>query len=219
MVDTLQLGITTVAAASLFSFPLAIAFFEASRNWRRVLLILVALPLLISVVVRTFSWIAILSREGVINSTLQAIGLIDEPLRLLQTEFGLILSLMQIEMPLMLLPMLAVMQRVDPRLIDASLALGASKWRTMFKVLIPLSLPGWIAGASLVFASSTTAFISQSVIGGGRLVYLPTVIWQQAMVVYDWPFAAVASVILLATVLSGIIALGMAGRWISKEQA
>ncbi len=219
VVDTLQLGITTVAAASLFSFPLAIAFFEASRNWRRVLLILVALPLLISVVVRTFSWIAILSREGVINSTLQAIGLIDEPLRLLQTEFGLILSLMQIEMPLMLLPMLAVMQRVDPRLIDASLALGASKWRTMFKVLIPLSLPGWIAGASLVFASSTTAFISQSVIGGGRLVYLPTVIWQQAMVVYDWPFAAVASVILLATVLSGIIALGMAGRWISKEQA
>jgi putative spermidine/putrescine transport system permease protein len=84
-------------------------------------------------------------------------------------------------------------------------------------VLLPLSLPGWVAGATLVFASSTTAFISQSVIGGGRLVYLPTVIWQQAMVLYNWPFAAVASMMLLLCVLGGVFALGLLGRWISRE--
>jgi putative spermidine/putrescine transport system permease protein len=143
--------------------------------------------------------------------------LTNAPISLLQTEFGLILSLMQIEMPLMLLPLIAVIQRVDPRMIDASRALGASRWRTTFQVLIPLSLSGWIAGATLVFASSTTAFISQSVIGGQRLIYLPAVIYQQSMVIYNWPFAAVASIMLLVSVLGGIFLIAAVGRWISRE--
>ena len=210
--DTLKLGLLTVACATLFAYPIALLFQGLGPRARQWLLIAVALPLLTSVVVRTFAWIAILSREGVVNHTLMTTGLVDEPVRLLQTEFGLILSLMQIELPLMLLPLLAVVQRMDGRLIEASLALGASRWRTTLRVFVPLSLPGWIAGASLVFASSTTAFISQSVIGGGRLVYLPTLIWQQAMVVYNWPFAAVASIVLLVMVLGGIVAFGVLGR-------
>jgi putative spermidine/putrescine transport system permease protein len=121
---------------------------------------------------------------------------------------------MQIEMPLMLLPLLAVMQNIDRNLVEASRSLGASRWRTFFRVLLPLSVPGWVAGATLVFASSTTAFISQSVIGGGRLVYLPSVIWQQAMVISNWPFAAVASIMLLVSVLTGIVALNAIGRLI-----
>ena len=88
----------------------------------------------------------------------------------------------------------------------------SATWRTFFKVLLPLSVPGWVAGATLVFASATTAFISQSVIGGGRLVYLPSVIWQQAMVISNWPFAAVASIMLLVSVLTGIVALNAIGR-------
>jgi putative spermidine/putrescine transport system permease protein len=135
----------------------------------------------------------------------------------LQTQHGLIIALMQIEMPLMLLPLLAVVQGIDRSLVEASRSLGGSHWRTFFKVLLPLSVPGWIAGASLVFASSTTAFISQSVIGGGRLVYLPSVIWQQAMVISNWPFAAVASVMLLASVLTGILALNAIGRFIDPN--
>ncbi len=214
---TLKLGLLTVLAATVLSYPLAIVYFEASERIRKLLLFIIILPLLTSVVVRTFAWIAILSREGVANSTLAALGLTSEPVPLLQTELGLIIALMQIEMPLMLLPLLAVMQRIDPRLIEASRALGASRWRTTLRVLVPLSLPGWVAGATLVFASSTTAFISQSVIGGGRLVYLPTVIWQQAMVIYNWPFAAVASVMLLVSVLSGVLLLGLLGRWLSRE--
>jgi putative spermidine/putrescine transport system permease protein len=215
--QTVLLGIMTVLAATLLAYPLALVFFEAGPWLRRLLLFIVVLPLLTSVVVRTFAWIAILSREGVINQTIMALGLSATPVPLLQTRHGLILALMQIEMPLMLLPLLAVMQGIDRSLVDASRSLGASRWRTFFKVVLPLSVPGWVAGATLVFASATTAFISQSVIGGGRLVYLPSVIWQQAMVISNWPFAAVASVMLLVSVLTGIVALGAIGRLIDPN--
>jgi putative spermidine/putrescine transport system permease protein len=214
---TVQLGIMTVLAATLLAYPLALIFYEAGSRIRRLLLLVVILPLLTSVVVRTFAWIAILSREGVINQSLQWIGLATAPVPLLQTEHGLVLALMQIEMPLILLPLLAVMQGIDHNLVEASRSLGASRWRTFFRVILPLSLPGWIAGATLVFASATTAFISQSVIGGGRLVYLPSVIWQQAMVISNWPFAAVASVMLLASVLLGILALNAIGALIDPK--
>ncbi len=214
---TVVLGVATVLAATLLAYPLALVFYESGPRVRRLLLFIVVLPLLTSVVVRTFAWIAILSREGVINQTLLALGLSAAPVPLLQTQHGLILALMQIEMPLMLLPLLAVMQGIDRSLVEASRSLGASRWRTFFKVLLPLSVPGWVAGATLVFASATTAFISQSVIGGGRLVYLPSVIWQQAMVISNWPFAAVASVMLLLSVLTGIAALNAIGHLIDPN--
>jgi putative spermidine/putrescine transport system permease protein len=209
---TIQLGVLTVLAATVLAYPVALVFYEAPPWLRRLLLFIVVLPLLTSVVVRTFAWIVLLAREGVVNQTLLAIGL--SPVPLLQTQHGLVLALMQIEMPLMLLPLLAVMQGIDRNLVEASRSLGASRWRTFFKVLLPLSVPGWVAGATLVFASATTAFISQSVIGGGRLVYLPSVIWQQAMVISNWPFAAVASIMLLVSVLTGIVALNTIGRLI-----
>ncbi len=207
---TIMLGVLTVLAATVLAYPVALVFYEAAPWVRRLLLFIVVLPLLTSVVVRTFAWIVLLAREGVVNQALLAIGL--SPVPLLQTQHGLVLALMQIEMPLMLLPLLAVMQGIDRNLVEASRSLGASRWRTFLKVLLPLSVPGWVAGATLVFASATTAFISQSVIGGGRLVYLPSVIWQQAMVISNWPFAAVASIMLLASVLTGIVALNAIGR-------
>lgn len=207
---TVRLGLFTVGATTALSLPLALVFCASRPTIQRVLLLIVILPLLTSVVVRTFAWIAILAREGVINETLLSFGLVSEPFPLLQSEAGLVLALTQIEMPLMMLPLVTAMRAIDPSVLDASRALGASRWRTLFKVILPLSMPGWLAGATLVFASSVTAFISQSVIGGGRLVYLPSVIWQQAMVVYNWPFAAVAAVTLLATVLGGITLLAAA---------
>ena len=156
--------------------------------------------------------VVVLGREGVVNTLLMQLGIISEPLRLLQTELGLVISLTQIEMPLMLLPLISVMSRLDPNLRDASAALGASRWRTLFTVILPLSMPGLVAGCLLVFASSTTAFISQTVIGGVRLIYLPLVIWQQSLVVYNWPLAAVISLSLVISVLSVIAALSWLGR-------
>ena len=210
---TLRLGLLSVVATTLLAYPIALLFVSSSPRVQKILIFVILLPLLTSVVIRTFAWIAILAREGVLNQTLLALGLTTAPLNLLQTELGLVIALTQIEMPLMLLPLITVMQQIDPSLSDATRARGSSKWRTFRKVILPLSLPGWIAGATLVFASSTTAFISQSVIGGARLVYLPTLIWQQAMVVYNWPFAAVASVTLLVAVLAGVSLFAMLGRF------
>jgi putative spermidine/putrescine transport system permease protein len=203
--DTLLLGMKTVGATLLLAVPLALAWRAASPFWQRALLFVAVMPLLTSVVVRTFAWIVILGREGLVNQVVLGLGLSADPLRLLQTELGLVISLTQIEMPLLLLPLLSVMARIDPNLVDASASLGASPWRTLFRVLLPLAAPGLAAGCLLVFASSTTAFISQSVIGGGRLVYLPAMVWQQAMVVANWPFAATAAVALLLSV-SAVIA-------------
>src|SRR2546427_11050097 len=125
------------------------------------------------------------------------------------------MALPQIETPPLLLPLLSVMSRMDPSLRAASAALGASKWRTLVRVTLPLSLPGLIAGCMLVFASSTTAFISQFTIGGNRLVYLPLLIWQQSLVVYNWPLASAAGLTLVVSVglgVAGIAALGRRSR-------
>ena len=210
--DTLLLGVKAVITTMILGYPLALVFMDAGPRLQKVLIFVIVMPLLLSVVVRTFAWIVILGREGVINQALLGLGVISEPLKLLQTEVGLVISLTQIEMPLMLLPLISVMSRLDPNLRDASAALGASRWRTLFTVIVPLSMPGLVAGCLLVFASATTAFISQTVIGGVRLIYLPLLIWQQSLVVFNWPLAAVASLTLLISVLSVVGALSWLGR-------
>ncbi|MGH8429194.1 MAG: ABC transporter permease, partial [Solimonas sp.] len=130
--DTLLLGVKTVCTTVLVGYPLALVYLDLSPRLQRVLLFIIVMPLLLSVVVRTFAWIVVLGREGLVNQVLLGLGVISEPLRLLQTELGLVISLTQIEMPLMLLPLISVMSRLDPNLRDASAALGASRWRTLF---------------------------------------------------------------------------------------
>ncbi|QJQ95219.1 MULTISPECIES: ABC transporter permease [Halomonadaceae] len=210
--DTIKLGAYTVCATILIGYPLALVYIQAGPRAKRILLFIILMPMLLSVVVRTFAWIVILSEQGVINQTIMALGLTSTPIRLLQTELGLVISLTQIEMPLMLLPLISVMARIDPNLIDASTSLGASRWGTLFKVIVPLSFPGLIAGCILVFASSTTAFISHSIIGGNRLIYLPLVIWQQASVLYNWPLAAVGAIVLLVFVSLCIALVTLVGK-------
>jgi len=212
VVNTLRLGALTVLATMVLAVPLALLHLAAGPGLRKLILLAAVLPLLTSVVVRTFAWIAILGREGVINNALLATGLTSAPVPLLQTEHGLILALTQIEMPLMLLPLIAAMGRIDPSLLDASAALGASLFRTLRKVVLPMALPGLLAGSTLVFASAATAFISQSVIGGGRLAYLPYLVWQQAMVVFNWPLAAALALTLMISVLIVVAALSALGR-------
>lgn len=215
--DTILLGLKTVALTLVFGFATGLLYLAAGPRMRSLLIFIVILPLLLSVVVRTFAWIVILGREGLINEVALGLGLTATPLRLLQTELGLIISLAQIELPLMLLPFLAVLGRIEPNILDASTALGASRFRTAYKVILPLSVPGLTAGCLLVFASSTAAFISQSVIGGGRLIYMPLVIWQQSVVVYNWPFAAVVSIFLLVSVMGVIAMIGWAGKRITER--
>jgi putative spermidine/putrescine transport system permease protein len=212
LADTLLLGVKATLLCLLFGYPVAWLCHRAGARWRTVLLFLVILPIVTSVVVRTFSWIVILGRQGVLNQLLLGLGVIQEPLRLLYTETGLVIVLAQVQMPLMVLPILTVLSKIDPNLADASRALGAGEWRTLWRITLPLSLPGVIAGCILTFAASITAFVTQTLIGGARLIYMPLDIYQQAVGANDWPFAAALSIVFMITVMGVVAALGAIGR-------
>ncbi len=207
--ETLWLGAKATLVCLLFGYPLAWIASRASPRMRAVLIFLVVLPILTSVVVRTFSWIVILGKQGVLNKMLLAIGLIDEPLKLLFSESGVVMVLAQVQLPLIVLPLLTTLSRIDPNLSSASAALGAGEWRTFFKVTLPLSVPGMIAGCILAFSACVTAFVTQTLIGGARLVYMPLFIYQQATGANNWPFAAAVSVIFMIAVLLVVYALNV----------
>ena len=130
----------------------------------------------------------ILGRNGIVNETVMALGLSATPLRLLFSETGVVIVLAQVQLPLMVLPLMTTLQRIDPNLASASAALGAGSWRTFFRVVLPLSLPGILAGTILTYSACVTAFVTQSLIGGSRLLYMPMMIFQQAL---DLPELAV----------------------------
>lgn len=210
--STLWLGVEVTALTFVLGLPLALVF-RRSPGWlQAVLTLVILLPLLTSVVVRTFAWIVILGRQGIINNALVALGLVDTPLRLLYTETGVVLALAQVQMPLMVLPLLTALSRIDPNLSDASAALGAGEWRTFAKVTLPLALPGIIAGCLLTYAAAITAFITQSLIGGGQMLFMPMYLYQQASTLNNWPFAAAISIIFLVAVLACVTLFNLAGR-------
>jgi putative spermidine/putrescine transport system permease protein len=206
---TLLVGVKATLLCLVAGYPLAYASMRAPPRLRAVLLFVVVLPIVTSVVVRTFAWIVILGRNGIVNETILALGLAAAPLRLLFSETGVVIVLAQVQLPLMVLPLMTTLQRIDPNLASASAALGAGAWRTFFKVILPLSLPGILAGTILTYSACVTAFVTQSLIGGSRLLYMPMMIFQQAMDLQNWPFAAAVSVIFMVSVLL-VISLLMA---------
>jgi putative spermidine/putrescine transport system permease protein len=212
LIDTLLLGVKATLVCLVFGYPIAWLCSRAGARWQSVLLFLVILPILTSVVVRTFAWIVILGRQGILNQIVLGLGLSQEPLRLLYTEVGVVIVLAQVQMPLMVLPILTVLSKLDPNLADASRVLGAGEWRTLRKVTLPLSLPGVIAGCILTYAASITAFVTQTLIGGARLIYMPLNIYQQAVGANNWPFAAALSIIFMVTVMIVVGVLAAIGR-------
>lgn len=209
---TLLLGLETATVALLLGYPLALLFVAASPRIQKLLMLLIVLPLLTSAVVRTFAWVVILGRQGLVNEMLMATGIANGPVSLLYTEPLLVLTLAQIELPIMTLPIISALSAIDPRLKEASIALGAGKWRTLVQVVLPLSLPGVIAGLLLVFAAACSAMVTQSIVGGGRLLFVPLQIYQQGMQGQNWPFAAAISIMLLISVLVVVALLNTLGR-------
>ncbi|HLX29996.1 MAG TPA: ABC transporter permease [Casimicrobiaceae bacterium] len=209
--STVWLAIRATLVCLLFGYPIAWVCSRAPARFQSLLVFAVVLPILTSVVVRTFAWIVILGREGVMNDVLRALHIVDQPVPLLFTETGVITVLAQVQMPLMVLPLFATLSRIDPNLADASAALGAGAWRTFFRVTVPLSTPGLVAGCILVFSACATAFVTQTLIGGARLVYMPLHIYQQAVGANNWPFAAAISVVFTIAVMIVIYVLNRAG--------
>jgi len=175
---TMRLGAEVTLACLVLGFPLAWLHARSTPAMRGLLMLVVLLLLLTSVVVRTFAWIVVLGRQGIVNSALLGMGVIDTPLRLLYTEGGVVAALTQVQMPLMVLP---------------------------------LSLPGIIAGCLLTFTAAVTAFITQSLVGGGQMLFMPAYVLQQALALGDMPFASAVSVIFLLSVLVVVAALTALG--------
>lgn len=199
--NTLLLGVKATLLCLVFGYPLAWLCTRVSARLQALLIFLVVLPIVTSVVVRTYAWIVILGRHGMVNDAILALGLSSQPLHLLFSETGVLIVLAQVQMPLMVLPLITTLQRIDPNLASASQALGAGAWRTFYKITLPLSLPGIIAGTILTYTACVTAFVTQSLIGGSRLLYMPMMIFQQAMDLQNWPFAAAVSVLFMISVL------------------
>lgn len=210
--DTLLLGLQVTLVTLLIAYPLGLAYLRAGPRVRTLLLFLILLPLLTNTVVRTFAWMAILGREGVINAWLVGVGLTDGPQRLLYTRPWLVVALAQIYLPLMALPLNNSLAKIDANLLKASEGLGASRAFTFRTVILPLSMPGAVAGGLLVFAGSTTAFITQTLVGGGRQLFMPLHIYQQAIGVQKWTFAAAISVIFAIAVMGLVYLVNRAAR-------
>ena len=204
---TFSLGLQVTLACLVFGYPVAYFYHSASARWKSILTFLILLPLLTSAVVRTFGWVVILGRQGLINSVLLGLGVVDEPIKLLFTHLGVAMAMTQIWLPLMVLSIISSLAQIDPRLAAASESLGGGKWRTFWQITLPLSLPGIISGCLLVFALTVSSFVTPSIIGGGQLMYMPTLIYQQGVVLLNKPFAAAVSAVLLIMVLTVVVFL------------
>ena len=201
--DTFQMGVTVGLLCVLVSYPVALFLARSQSKYRGLLLAIAIAPLLTSAVVRTYGWMVILGTNGLINSSLTGMGLIDTPLKLTNNMTGVTIGLVEIFMPYAILAMISGFGRLSPQLEEAAGSLGASKAKIFARVTLPLSLPGILTAFLLVFVLSISTFITPRLLGGGSVQVLATEIYDQTTGLLNWPFAAALSVILL--VLFGLI--------------
>ena len=189
----------------MLGFPLALFLSRAGRR-KNLYLSLVILPFWTSFLVRTYAWMFLLRDTGLINTVLQKLGLIHEPLPLLYNDGAVILGLVYGYLPFMVLPLYATLERIDRALIEASADLGAGPWQTLAHVIVPLSGPGIRAGAVLVFIPCLGAYLTPDLLGGGKSVMIGNLIQNQFTTARDWPFGSAVSLALMAIVMVLLIA-------------
>ncbi|ACK71993.1 binding-protein-dependent transport systems inner membrane component [Gloeothece citriformis PCC 7424] len=199
------LAFLTTVACLVMGYPLA--FFIATRPqpWRNILLLLVIIPFWTNFLVRTYAWMVLLRTEGVINVALQSLHLIDKPLTLLFTPFAVTVGLIYGYLPFMILPLYATIERFNFSLIEAAQDLGANDWQTFWRVLLPLTRRGIIAGSALVFVPSVGAFITPDLLGGAKTMMIGNLIQNQFLKARDWPFGSTLSILMMAIVLIPIL--------------
>jgi putative spermidine/putrescine transport system permease protein len=199
---TLRIGLLTTAMALLLGYALAYVIALAQPAAQRWWLLGVLLPLWISVLVRAFAWVTLLRRQGLVNQGLQATGLIDAPLQLVWNEFGVVVGMVHYMVPYAVLPMLASMREIDPRLLAAARGLGASRGAVFGRVFLPLSLPGVVAAAVLVFIFSLGFYITPAILGGGKTLMAAEWIKLQILDLVRWGMGAMLATVLVAAILA-----------------
>ncbi|MWV22855.1 ABC transporter permease subunit [Methylobacterium sp. 2A] len=202
-----SLGYAALASVILVAAgtPLAYALARAPSRWQPVLVALVVVPFWTSFLIRVYAWIAILKPEGLLNLVLLRLGLIGAPLTLLNTDAAVIIGLVYAYLPFMVLPLYAVMNRLDPTLRDAAADLGASPTRVFWSVTLPLSLPGIVAGAALCFIPMVGEFIIPDLLGSSETLMLGRVLWSEFFSNRDWPLASAVAVLILAIVVIPVV--------------
>jgi putrescine transport system permease protein len=193
-------ALTTLVALSI-GYPLAYAMASAPARWRAILLVLVILPFWTSFLIRVYAWIGILRPEGLLDMALAALGLSDQPLRLLNTEAAVLIGMVYSYLPFMVLPLYATLEKLDRSLLEAAADLGATPLRAFLTVTLPLSLPGILAGSALVFIPAIGEFVIPDLLGGPDTTMIGKVLWTEFFSNRDWPLASAVAVVLLVVLV------------------
>ena len=202
---SVYIAVLTTVFCILLGYPLA--YFMTSRppRQRNILLLLLMIPFWTNFLIRTYAWRVILGTDGPINSFLMWTGLVNEPLTLLFTEGAVLVGLIYGYLPFMVLPLYAAIERIDFSLMEAAADLYANGWQAFRKVLLPLSMPGVIAGCILVFIPSLGAFVTPDLLGGAKTVMIGNLIQGQFLTARDWPFGSAISMLLMVAVLGATL--------------
>lgn len=196
--------IATVACL-LIGYPMAYAMARAPARWQLLLLLLVMLPSWTSFLIRVYAWMGILSNSGLINNLLIGLGLIDSPLRMMNTQFAVTIGIVYAYLPFMVLPLYAHLTRMDNSLLEAAADLGSRKINTFIKVTLPLSMGGIVAGSMLVFIPAVGEFVIPELLGGPDTLMIGKVLWEEFFLNRDWPVASALAMVMLLLLLVPIV--------------
>jgi putative spermidine/putrescine transport system permease protein len=214
--NTLRISVITSLLATVLAYPVALVMVKSRPMVTRIITLIVIAPLIVSVVVRGYGWQLILQNgpKGMLNWILMTLHLVEAPLSILYTEKAVIIGSLHVFFPMMVLPLASALGKIDPNLEDAARMLGAPWWKVFLRVTLPLSMPGFVAGFTLVFSLTAGSFVIPAILGGASAVMLGNLIEQQIFVVYDWPFGAAIAVVLvgLVFVVNGISMWLLEGR-------
>ncbi|MDU4883033.1 ABC transporter permease [uncultured Clostridium sp.] len=198
---TIKISLISSVICMIIGVPVSYYISRISKKLRGLFIALTVFPILTNSVVRSFAWMSILGKSGIINTLLMKLNIINEPLSLLYTEGAIIVGTVYIFLPLMIISLVGVMENIDNDLLEAAESLGANKLKSFFKVVFPLSLPGLIVGTVLVFTGSLTAYTTPQLLGGNKNTVLATLIYQKTMTLGDWQGAAVVATIMIVVTL------------------
>ena len=203
--------ITTVLSLAV-GFPTAFFMATRGRRWRTLLVFMVTLPFWTNLLVRNYAWILILRDHGTINGLLLSLGIIDQPLPLLHNQFAVAVGLTYSFLPFMVLPIYSSLEKIDLRLVEAAFDLYADRWRVLRKIIVPLAVPGIVAGSILVFIPSLGSYVTPELLGGGKTLMVGNLIGHQFGAARNWPFGAALGLFLPALVLLAMTLYALRGR-------
>jgi len=204
--SSIKVAFISTCCCLLVAYPMAYGIARSSARWRNVMLLLVVLPFWTSFLVRVYAWIGLLRNNGLINNALMGLGVIHEPLVMMQTDFAMYIGIIYSYLPFMILPLYSNLEKHDLTLLEAAVNLGATPFKAFLQITLPLSLPGIIAGSMLVFIPAVGEFVIPRLLGGNETLMIGRVLWDEFFNNRNWPEAsAVAMTLLLVLVLPIVI--------------